>query len=96
MPGVAPAAVLMCSVPPQGLMSSAVNMMLANPNLLIEFNRVMTGANGNLDALRDAMFAQPVSLDELQRVYRHAQPESHRALWDMTLLNVPSPSPRNT
>lgn len=88
----APAAVLMCSVPPQGLMSAAVDLMMSRPNLLIELNRVMTGSHDNMDSLRDAMFAQPISFEDMKRVYRHAQPESHRALWDMTLLNIPSPS----
>lgn len=88
----APAAVLMCSVPPQGLMSTAVNLMLSRPNLLIELNRMMAGSRDSMDSLREAMFAQPISFDAMRRVYLHAQPESHRALWDMTLFNIPSPS----
>jgi non-heme chloroperoxidase len=87
-----PAAVLMCSVPPQGLMSTAVDLMWSRPNLLTELNNAMAGSRDGIGSLRDAMFSQPISLDEMKRIYRHAQAESHRALWDMTLLNLPQPS----
>jgi non-heme chloroperoxidase len=89
---IAPGAVLMCSVPPQGLMSAAIDLMMSRPNLLIDLNRVMSGTHDGMGSLRDAMFAQPISLDDMKRIYRHAQPESHRALWDMTLLNLPRAS----
>lgn len=88
----APAAVLMCSVPPQGLMSAAMDLMWSRPNLLAELNRVMAGSRDGMNSLRDAMFAQPIAVDDMKRVYRHAQPESHRALWDMALLNLPRAS----
>lgn len=86
---IAPGAVLMCSVPPQGLMSAAMDMMFSRPSLLSDLNNTMTGRDADLESIRAAMFAQPISLDELKRFYRYAQPESHRALWDMTLLNLP-------
>jgi non-heme chloroperoxidase len=85
----APAAVLMCSVPPQGLAASAVSMFFGKPGLLVDLNRLMTGGQVALESLRDALFAQPVDLDDLARYYRLAQPESHRAIWDMMLFNLP-------
>lgn len=85
----APAAVLMCSVPPQGLASSAVSMFFGRPKLLLDLNRLMSGGQAALDSLREALFAQPMSTDELLRYYRMAQPESHRAIWDMMLFNLP-------
>ena len=85
----APAAVLMCSVPPQGLAASAVSMFFGKPGLLVDLNRLMNGGQVALDSLRDALFAQPVGLDDLTRYYRLAQPESHRAIWDMMLFNLP-------
>jgi pimeloyl-ACP methyl ester carboxylesterase len=88
----APAAVLMCSVPPQGLMSAAFGMMFSHPGLLTDLNRLMGGGVVALDALRDALFAQPVGIDDLSRFYRWSQPESHRAIWDMTLFNLPHPT----
>jgi non-heme chloroperoxidase len=85
----APAAVLMCSVPPQGLAASAVSMFFGKPGLLVDLNRLMNGGQVALESLRDALFAQPVGLDDLARYYRLAQPESHRAIWDMMLFNLP-------
>lgn len=85
----APAAVLMCSVPPQGLAISAVNMLFGKPGLLVDLNRLMSGGGVALDSLREALFAQPVAVDDLTRYYRLSQAESHRAIWDMTLFNLP-------
>jgi pimeloyl-ACP methyl ester carboxylesterase len=86
---LAPAAVLMCSVPPQGLAASAFGMLFNQPNLFADLNRLMTGGQVALDSLRAALFAQPVSVDDLARYYHMAQPESHRAIWDMMLFNLP-------
>ena len=86
-----PAAVLMCSVPSQGLSAPAVSMLLHQPGLFIELNRLMSGSHVALESLRRALFAQPVAPDELARYYRLAQPESHRAIWDMMLFNLPHP-----
>lgn len=86
---IAPAAVLMCSVPPQGLLSSAFGMMFSRPGLLKDLNNLMSGGTVALESLREALFAQPVSADELNRFYRMAQPESHRALWDMSMFSMP-------
>lgn len=85
----APAAVLICSVPPQGLAASAFGMLFNQPGLFADLNRLMTGGQVALDSLRAALFAQPVSVDDLARYYRMAQPESHRAIWDMMLFNLP-------
>lgn len=85
----APAAVLMCSVPPQGLAASAFGMLFGRPGLFSDLNRLMSGGQVALDSLREALFAQPVSVDDLTRYYRMAQPESHRAIWDMSLFNLP-------
>ena len=89
---VAPGAVLLCSVPPQGLMSAAMDLMMSRPNMLLELNGMLTGSSDGMASLRDAMFAQPMSVEHMTRIYRHAQAESHRALWDMTLLNLPQVS----
>lgn len=86
----APGAVLMCSVPPQGLMGSAVSLMFTKPNMLGDLNTIMSGGQASYDSLRDALFAQEVSLEDLMRYYKLSQPESHRALWDMMLFSLPS------
>lgn len=87
----APAVALLCSVPPQGLMGSALGLMLAKPNLLVALNRIMGGGHPDLDHLREALFHQPIDRATLLRYYRKCQPESHRALWDMTLFQLPHP-----
>ena len=87
-----PGAVLMCSVPPQGLMAAAFGMMFSHPGLMSDLNRLMGGGEVALDTLREALFAQPVAGDDLARFYRWSQPESHRAIWDMSLFNLPHPS----
>jgi len=85
----APAAVLLCAVPPQGLASAAVSMFLGKPGLLVDLNRLMSGGRVAIDSLREALFAQPVAADDLLRYHRLAQPESHRAIWDMMLFDLP-------
>jgi pimeloyl-ACP methyl ester carboxylesterase len=90
----APAAVLMCSVPPQGLLSATFGLLFSKPDLMRDLNRLMGGGAVALESLRDALFAQPVAVDDLSRFYRWSQPESHRAIWDMTLFNLPHPARR--
>lgn len=85
-------AVLMCSVPPQGLMSAAMGVMFSHPGLFSDLNRLMAGGEVALESLREALFAQPVDVDDLTRFYRCSQPESHRAIWDMSLFDLPRPS----
>jgi pimeloyl-ACP methyl ester carboxylesterase len=87
----APATVLMSSVPPQGLMGSAFGLMLKKPTLLADLNRIMAGNEVNIDSLREALFHQPVDDVRLRRYYTLSQPESHRAIWDMSLFNLPQP-----
>lgn len=82
-------AVLMASVPPQGLTASAVGLALRRPALLADLNRLLGGARLPFDSLRDALFSQPISAARLQRYYEMLQPESLRAIWDMTLFNLP-------
>jgi pimeloyl-ACP methyl ester carboxylesterase len=87
----APAVVLLASVPPQGLMGSAMGLLFKKPNLLTDLNRIMGGGQPQLESLRDALFHQPVDEAALLRYYKLCQPESHRAIWDMTLFNLAQP-----
>lgn len=86
---VAPGAVLMCAVPPQGLMSAAIGLMFSKPSLMKELNSLMSGGRSSLETLREALFAQEVSADDLQRYYKNSQRESQRAIWDMSLFGMP-------
>lgn len=85
VPGVA----LMASVPPQGLWSSALGLMFRKPTLLQDLNRMLGGATPSVASVREALFSQPVDDERLEAFARMSQPESHRAIWDMTLFNLP-------
>ncbi|NMG54341.1 alpha/beta hydrolase [Aromatoleum aromaticum] len=87
-----PAVALLCSVPPQGLMGSALGLMLNKPHLLGNLNQMLAGSQPDPESLREALFHQPVDDDALMRYYHLCQPESHRAVWDMTLFNLPQPA----
>jgi non-heme chloroperoxidase len=88
-PSEAAGLVLMSSVPPQGLWAAALGLAFQKPGLLSDLNRLLGGGRVALDTLRAAMFAQPVAMEDLARWYKRMQPESHRAIWDMTLFNLP-------
>ena len=87
-----PAAVLLSSVPPQGLASSAIGLMFSSPHLLTDLNNLMSGGSVNASTLREALFHQPIEPERLLRYLSHCQRESIRAIWDMTLFSLPSPS----
>jgi pimeloyl-ACP methyl ester carboxylesterase len=84
-----PAAVLMASVPPQGLLSASIQLAMQTPDLFRDMNAVFAGGRASVESLRQVLFAQPVELDALQRYYQLMQPESQRALWDMALFDLP-------
>ena len=86
---LAPGAVLMCAVPPQGLMSAALGLMFTKPSLMKDMNNLMSGGKSSIETLREALFAQEVSVDDLKRYYKNSQSESHRAIWDMSLFAMP-------
>lgn len=87
----AAAAVLLCSVPPQGLLGSALGLAWSRPNVLVDLNRAMLGDTLDPQNLQDALFHQPIDPQLLTRIAAQSQPESHRALWDMTFFNLPNP-----
>lgn len=87
-----PGAVLLCSVPPQGLLGATMNLMLNRPNVLFELSRIIGGSAPELETLREALFHQPVTQAMLQECFKHFQPESMRAVWDMSGFDLPSPS----
>lgn len=86
-----PAAVLMCSVPPKGLLASSLSMLWSRPDLMGNLSQLMTGGPVDIDSLKDALFAQPASLADLQRYLMLSQVESQRAIWDMTMFNLIQP-----
>lgn len=86
----APAVVLMCAVPPSGLLSATLGLMMSSPHLLVDLNRMIGGGLPHLETLREALFHQPISSARLHALFMKFQPESMRAVWDMTLFNLPN------
>jgi pimeloyl-ACP methyl ester carboxylesterase len=87
--GSVPAAVLMASVPPHGLLSASIQLAMQTPDLFRDMNAVLSGGRASVESLGQVLFAQPIGFDALQRYYRMMQPESQRALWDMALFDLP-------
>ncbi|MBS1190660.1 MAG: alpha/beta hydrolase [Rhodocyclaceae bacterium] len=85
----APAAALICSVPPQGLVASQFHLLLQKPQLFFEINNIMGGGQPSDAILRDALFAQEVSDEVLNSFLARMQSESQRAIWDMSMFNLP-------
>ena len=81
--------VLLASVPPQGLLSASLALAFSNPGLFAEVNSMMHHNRVSLDALQKVLFASPIAVDKLRAYYRLMQPESQRAMWDMTFFNLP-------
>jgi non-heme chloroperoxidase len=79
----------MASVPPQGLLSASIALAFSNPGLFSDLNSMLHRGRASLATLQHALFASPVALDELQAYYRLMQPESQRAMWDMTFFDLP-------
>lgn len=85
----APGVVLMASVPPQGLLSASIALAFSNPRLFAEVNSIMHRGRASLATLEHALFAHPVEAARLQAYLRLMQPESQRAMWDMTFFDLP-------
>lgn len=85
----APGVVLMASVPPQGLLSASITLAFSNPGLFTDVNSMMHRGRASLESLQHALFGSPVAADKLRAYYRQMQPESQRAMWDMTFFDLP-------
>jgi non-heme chloroperoxidase len=85
----APAAALICSVPPQGLIAAQFHLLLQKPQLFLEINRIMSGRYPEDHVLKDALFSQDVSEEVLDAFMARMQSESQRAIWDMSMFNLP-------
>lgn len=82
----APAAVLMASVPPQGLMGSAFLLAAQDPQLFREINLIQHAHPGHatLEGVRKALFSATMPEDEVWKHFMRMQPESQRALFDLS------------
>lgn len=84
-----PAVVLLASVPPSGLAGSLWHLVIHAPGALMEMNRLIARQTGEGRAVARTLFHHLPSPQALRDILRRAQPESVRALWDMTLFGLP-------
>lgn len=82
------AAVLMSSVPPQGLVAATFHLFLKRPGMLMEINNLLSNREISLATAREALFAKPISEALLTRFMTQMSPESQRAIWDMSMFNL--------
>lgn len=82
--------ILLCSVPPQGLIAAQFHLMFQKPHLFADLNSVMGGDCADITTLREALFAGEVDEAMLAAWLTRMQAESHRALWDMSMFNLPN------
>ncbi len=85
VPGMA----LLAPVPPQGLFASQLKLAFENPTLFAELNTLLSRGRASPAAMHKALFAGPVAAEKLAEWFRRTQPESQRAMWDMTLFALP-------
>ena len=85
----APALALLAPVPPQGLFASQLKLVFENPTLFAELNTLFARGRASPAAMQKALFSNPVDAEKLGQWFRRTQPESQRAIWDMTLFALP-------
>jgi non-heme chloroperoxidase len=85
----APAAALLAPVPPHGLLPASLSLAVSQPSLFAELNALLASGRASLEALHKALFAGPVPAEKLVAYHRRFQRESPRAIWDMTLFDLP-------
>lgn len=90
-----PAAVLMASVPPHGMLPSMFGMGFANPMLFRELAMVQTFGPMVINGLnvRRALFADETPDETVTRYMRRFQPESTLVILDLMGLDLPPSTP---
>lgn len=86
---------LLCSVPPQGLLATQLYLLLRRPGLLLRLNQVLGGQFPDQQVVREALFASDVPDAVVSEFLSHAQPESSRAIWDMSSSGLPRLDPKD-
>jgi len=87
--GAAQAAALFCPVPPFGILASSFSLALTRPALFAEMNALAFGGRASRAALQEALFAGPLEAERLERYFARMQPESRRAILDMSGWGLP-------
>lgn len=83
------AAVLACPVPSFGLLPSTFALAWTRPALFAGIQSLAAGGSASPQVLAQAMFAAPMEQARLAGIHRRMQPESQRALMDMSGWSLP-------
>lgn len=79
--------VLMCSAPPQGMMAGQFHLLMTQPSALLDLNQMLESGQQSQHVLRDALFAEPADEIDVNRYLLRMQPESQRAIWDVSIFH---------
>jgi pimeloyl-ACP methyl ester carboxylesterase len=87
------AAILMAPVPPTGTLGTTMKLALTEPAFFTEVTRAIDGrfSRKTLTLMRDVYYSPDMRPEELLRFQVHFQPESSRAVTDLTLLGLRFP-----
>jgi non-heme chloroperoxidase len=83
------AAVFACPVPSFGLLPATFSLAWTRPALFAGIQRMAAGGSASPQVLAEAMFAGPMEQGRLAGIHRRMQPESQRALMDMSGWGLP-------
>jgi pimeloyl-ACP methyl ester carboxylesterase len=92
-----PAAVLLASVSPAGLLPCSLELFFQHPLLYYKLNAInmlprhLWSSVVSYEEVRALFFSSEDSLDKIQKYFPKFQHESYRAVWDMLWLNLPRP-----
>lgn len=90
-----PAAVLMASVPPHGLVGSFLGMAFGNPTLFVDMAKmqVFGPAVSDGESVRRALFSDETSQETINKMLHRLQGESTMAIVDLLGLDLPPSTP---
>jgi non-heme chloroperoxidase len=87
--GAVAGAALLCPVASFGLMPATIALAFTRPGLFAGIHGLAAGHGGSLEALAEAMFAQPIAPERLARVFGRMRRESRHALMEMSGFGLP-------
>ena len=89
----APAAVLLASVPPRGVIQATLRAALRHPLVFMKSNLLMSMRPmlGSPQLAKEALFSADMPEDKVMQYFSRLQDESYRAYLDMMGPNLPQP-----
>lgn len=89
-----PAAVLLASVPPSGVVRTTLNLAMRHPIAFLKANATLQlyPIVGTQELTREAFFSADMHEEQVRSFYDRIQNESYRAFLDMMLLKLPRPT----